>query len=182
MLNLRALYSASICVLQVTRYHSAKNHLLLRNSLHTRFPQTTQTRTAINTSTSTCYNSNVSATRIFTTGSTMFPPRRSARLHSALASTPGDNESTTRITKEKQPPPSKKRKEAPQNSAKKAPSARPPASPPRSKERPHDELGGGGPENWYGVCATLLRLLGNPITQDRQMAFELGPLVAQCSR
>ena len=46
----------------------------------------------------------------------MFPPRRSARLHSALASTPGDNESTTRITKEKQPPPSKKRKEAPQNS------------------------------------------------------------------
>ena len=47
----------------------------------------------------------------------MFPPRRSARLQSALASTPGGNESTnTRITKEKQPPPSKKRKEAPQNS------------------------------------------------------------------
>lgn len=123
MLNLRALYSASICVLQVTRYPSVKTtHLLLRKSLHTPFPLTTRTHT---------YNINVlvPASRVFSTGtSRMFPPRRSARLQAALASTPGDNESATRtrilITEEKQQqqeqqqqqPRTKKRKEAPQTS------------------------------------------------------------------
>eukprot|EP00979_Chaetoceros_neogracilis_P014725 scaffold4843_cov266-Chaetoceros_neogracile.AAC.7 len=92
MLNLRALYSASICALQVTRSPSAKSHLQTRHILPTG-TSTSSLEAALQHTCTTSAFSFAQNNTIMARGkhASTIPSRRSARLH-ALASTPNDNE------------------------------------------------------------------------------------------